>query len=74
MSKHIPNSPISYYNQELKSIIVNNSRIHIELSYFQSISSNSIKSDKELRREIKDFRNFKKRNPHNKKSLDLNKY
>ena len=49
VSKYIPNSPIYNYNQELKSIMVNKGRIYEELRYFKSVSSYSIKSDKELR-------------------------
>ena len=35
-------------NHESDSIVVNKGQIHGELWYFQSISSNSIKSDNEL--------------------------
>ena len=41
--------------------MVNKDQIHGELSYFQGITSNSIKTDEELSWEIWDFSNFRKR-------------
>ena len=49
VSKKFPKLPILINNHELNSIVVNKGRIHGELRYFQGISSNSIKSDNELR-------------------------
>ena len=49
VSKIIPNSPILRNNHELDSIMVNKGQIHGKLRYFRGISSNSIKSDNELR-------------------------
>ena len=42
-------------HHELDSIVVNKGQFHRELRYFWGISWNSIKSDEELRWEIKDF-------------------
>ena len=42
---------------------MNNGWIHKELRDFQGISSNLIKSETELRWEIKDFGRFRKKNP-----------
>ena len=58
MSKTIPNSPILRNNHELDSIVVNKGQIHGESRYFLGISSNSIKLDDELRRDIREFENF----------------
>ena len=62
-------------NHELDSIVVNKGLILRELGYFWGILWNLIKSDDELRWEIRDFDRFGKRtqkkNPWNKKSLDL---
>ena len=43
--------------------MVNKGRIHEELMDFEGIVSNSIKIDKEVRWEIRDFSNFIKRTP-----------
>ena len=47
--KKILNSPILINNNELDSLVVNKGLILGELRYFLCISSNSIKSDNELR-------------------------
>ena len=60
MSKIIPNSPILRNNHELNSIVVNKGQMYGELRYFRGIYSNSIKSKKQLRREIRDFDIFRK--------------
>ena len=49
VSKTISNSPILRNNHELNSIVVNKGQMHGELRYFRGISSNSIKSNKQLR-------------------------
>ena len=49
------NLPILRLNQELRGIMVNKSRIHIELGKFFMISSNLIKSDDEMMIEIRRF-------------------
>ena len=77
VKKKLPSSPVLRFNQELISIIVNKCRIHGEIREFLRYSSNSIKSDDELRLEIRDFSKFGKkttRRTQNKKSLDLDQY
>ena len=49
VSKKNPNPLILRNNYELDSIMVNKGQIHEELRYFRCISSNSIKSEDELR-------------------------
>ena len=58
---HIPNSPILSNTHELRSIVVNKSRIHGEIRKFWDIFWNSIKSDNEMWWEIRKIDKFEKR-------------
>ena len=55
-----PNLPIWWKYLNLKGIMVNKSRIHKEIWYFWEIFWNLIKSDDELRWEIRENGRFKK--------------
>ena len=61
VSKKKPNSPIYSFNQELISIMENKGLIHREIGNFFRCSSNSIKSNDELRSELETLVNFKRR-------------
>ena len=55
MSKKIPNLPIYRLIHQLKGIMVNKGQIHRELGNYERYLRNSIKSDNELRLEIRKF-------------------
>ena len=60
VSKFKPNLPIWGIKSELKGIMVNKGRIHMELRYFWDIFWKLIKLDNELRWEIRENGGFKK--------------